>query len=140
MATPRQKAAVKKFVEKRGKSLSKAMREVGYSKNTAKNPQNLTKSKSWDELMEEFLPQSLVAKTHSDLLTAEETVFIPHKGKILAKKRPDYTARKNGADMAYKLRGQYAPDKMELSKRKFQDKSNEELLAIAQKKLKKGKD
>lgn len=133
----RQRKAAKKFVEKRGKSLSKVMREVGYSKNTAKNPQNLTKSKSWDELMEEFLPQSLVAKTHSELMTAEETIFIPHKGKILVKKRPDFTARKNGTDMAYKLRGQYAPDKMELSKRKFQDKSNEELLIIAQKRLKK---
>jgi hypothetical protein len=48
-------------------------------------------------------------------------------------KRPDFTARKAGIEMAHKLRGNYAPEKLELSKRKYQDMSNAELAAVIQK-------
>lgn len=50
MATVRQKLAVKKIIENHG-NVSKSMREVGYSTETAKVPSNLTESKGFQELM-----------------------------------------------------------------------------------------
>lgn len=125
--TARQKRAAKLLVENGGKSVSKAMRDAGYSEQTAKSPHKLTKSKAWPALMEEFLPQEKVAAAHAELLEAEDTVFIPRGKKILERKRPDFRARKAGIDMAHKLRGNYAPEQIELSRRKFQDMSDKEL-------------
>ena len=52
MATKRQKEAFNKSMENYG-NISKSMREVGYSKNTAKNPKVLTESKGFKELCDE---------------------------------------------------------------------------------------
>lgn len=112
---------------KGGKSFAQAAREAGYSETIADNPQKITKSKSWQALMDEFLPQDLIARKHQELLEAEETIFIPRGKEILERKRPDHMARRAGIDMAHKLRGNYAPEKIELERRKFQDMSDEEL-------------
>ena len=53
MATIKQKDAVGKLVENRG-NISKAMRDAGYADKTAKNPKNLTESKGFEELCEEY--------------------------------------------------------------------------------------
>jgi len=65
MATTKQKKALDKVVENGG-NISRAMRDVGYSKATAKTPQKLTESIGWKELCEErgltedFLVDALV--------------------------------------------------------------------------------
>jgi len=69
MATTRQKMAAKEVVENGG-NVSKAMRKVGYSPNTAKTPQKLTESVGWDELMEEFLSDKELQEKHRGLLNA----------------------------------------------------------------------
>lgn len=53
MPTIKQKLAVQKIVENHG-NISKSMREVGYSENSAKNPKNLTESKGFHELCDEL--------------------------------------------------------------------------------------
>lgn len=53
MPTQMQKAAFDRVVERRGKSVSAAMREVGYDPTTAKNPKNLTESVGFKQLLEE---------------------------------------------------------------------------------------
>lgn len=53
MATEKQKRAVNKIVENGG-NISKAMRDVGYSVETAKTPSKLTDSKGFIELMDEL--------------------------------------------------------------------------------------
>ncbi len=121
------------LMESKGKSVSDAMRKAGYPATTAKNPQQVTRSQSWQALMDEYLPQDLIARKHQELLEAEETVFIPRGKEILERKRPDHAARKAGVDMAHKLRGNFAPEKIELSKRKFQDMSNKELAEFIEK-------
>ena len=50
MATYKQKRAFAKIVDNHG-NISKAMREVGYSPKTVKNPKNLTESKGFKELL-----------------------------------------------------------------------------------------
>jgi hypothetical protein len=56
-------------------------------------------------------------------------------GKIAFFQVPDAKSRRDALDMAYKVKGAYAPDKVELTKRKYQDLSNAELAAL-EKKLK----
>lgn len=65
MATIKQRLAVERIVENSG-NVSKSMREVGYSPNTAKVPQRLTESKGFREIADElgltdnFIAQALV--------------------------------------------------------------------------------
>jgi len=106
------KLVAAKVLEKRGKrvSVSAAMREVGYSPATAKNPQQLTKSKTWKELLKEFLPDDELARVHREQLEATDVVF-------RGKKRievPDNRARLTAVDMGYKLKGKYAAEKLEI--------------------------
>jgi hypothetical protein len=97
--TFRQKEAFKKIVENHG-NISKTMREVGYSKNTAKKPTNLTESKGWEMLCEQELPDDLLLKVHKEGLEA------------MNKKEPDYSVRHKYLDTAYKIRNKVI-DKVE---------------------------
>lgn len=58
MATDLQTKAIDKIVEKRRKgekvAISKVMEEVGYSKNTAVHPKNLTESDGYNEKLAEY--------------------------------------------------------------------------------------
>jgi len=63
MATLKQKMLVKKVLENKGNkrvSVSQAMKEVGYSDSLSKNPQIVTKSKGFQELLEKYLPDDLI--------------------------------------------------------------------------------
>ena len=53
--TVKQKLVASKLIENGG-NISKTMEQVGYSKATARNPQKLTNSKGWQELLDKFLP------------------------------------------------------------------------------------
>lgn len=131
--TIRMQRLAKALAENRGKSFRKAAIEVGYSQSVADSPDKVTKSASWKSLMNKYLPEELIAQKHQELLNAEEIVFIPRGSKILERKRPDFTARKAGVEMGYKLRGSYAAEKVEIERRKFQDMTDEELaVAIAE--------
>lgn len=104
MATLRQRKAFDKIVETRGVSISAAMREAGYPDITAKNPKNLTESKGFKELMEEFLPDSLLGMKHQELLMKTDK-----EGEL------DVQAVKAGLDMAYKIKGSYAAEKKDIT-------------------------
>lgn len=123
------------LAENGGKSVSAAMRKAGYSPQTAKRPDKVTKSKSWKELMDEYLPEKFVAQKHRELFNAaklDHYVFplsmTDEKikelvesvaGCVLKKIEhgdtqnsayywvPDNHARQAAQDMAYKLRGTY---------------------------------
>lgn len=72
MPTNREVITAKKFIENGGKSVSKAMREAGFSEAYARNPHKLTRSKGWKELLEKNFPDSLLNKKHKELLRAAE--------------------------------------------------------------------
>lgn len=139
MASIRQKKAFDKSMENYG-NVSKAMREAGYSKNTAKNPKVLTESKGWKELLEEYLPESELAKAHKELLEQKQLAYFvfprrmkdeeieanmeangldlivireSDKGRMAFYSIVDANARKSALEMGYKLRGSYAPDRVE---------------------------
>jgi hypothetical protein len=102
----RQKKVAKEIMENNGTSISAAMRKAGYSDNYAKNPQELTQTKSWQELMDEYLPDDLIARKHNELLNKMDK-----EGEI------DANAVKSGIDLAYKIKGKFAPEQHEHSVR-----------------------
>lgn len=134
MATPRQEKAAKLFMENGGKSLSKAMRDAGYSESHASNPQKLKESKSWEELLEKYLPDKKLVQVHKDILDTRELIHeeYPHdiedeeiealvksaKGKLKKIKeigaikhvwfwRVDRKAQAGALDLAYKIKGKH---------------------------------
>lgn len=118
-------AVAKKVVESGGKkSVSAAMREVGYSDAAAHNPDKITKSLTWKELMKKFLPDDKIARVHGEQLEATSIVF---RGKKKLEV-PDNHARARAIDMAHKLKGRYAADKVEISD-PYDQMSNSDLAA-----------
>ncbi len=92
--TLRQKKLVRKISENLGKPLGEAMREVGYSEEYANNPQQLTRTKGWQELSEQLLPDKpLLQRLKQVINNKNDNVAI------------------KGLDTAFKVKGRYAPEK-----------------------------
>lgn len=105
----RQKKVLKKILENRGTSMSKAMKEAGYSDAYAKNPDQLAKTKTWQEVVEETFSDETLMEKHKELLEAKKPVFL--KGMPLNISIPDYDIQVKALDMSYKIKGSYAPEK-----------------------------
>lgn len=67
--TARMIKAAKLAVENGG-NVSKAMREAGYSEAASKNVK-VKETKAWSDLMDEYMPEELVAQRHLELLNAK---------------------------------------------------------------------
>ena len=57
---PRIKEVFDKVLETNGKSVSGAMKKLNYAKSTCKNPQQITRSKSWAMLLKQIPDQKLI--------------------------------------------------------------------------------
>ena len=68
--TIKQKKAFKAMGENGG-IISKAMETAGYSKTITHSTDKLVNSDGWKELMETYLPDSLLAKKHNQFLNSE---------------------------------------------------------------------
>lgn len=110
MATINQKAVFDRVAKKVGKglvtSVSREMRGI-YSPGVVRNPQKLTRSKGWKELMDKELPDGLLAKRHRELLNKREVVYIAGKQEKELIDQPDTQAVSKALDMAYKLKNKY---------------------------------
>ena len=114
MATIKQKKAFK-LVET-GRNTGEIMVAAGYSPKTAKAPTKLTKSKGWEELMEQYLPDKLLASKHKELLEIPKKIRTFIKGDLTSEyEELDSNAISKGLDMGYKLKGKYAAEKKEHS-------------------------
>jgi hypothetical protein len=76
---PRIKKVFVKTVENGG-NVTKAMRELKYAETTINNPQNVTKTKSWQELLKELSDEKLM-KVLDDGLGASRVVSAMNPGK-----------------------------------------------------------
>jgi len=122
-------------------STGEAMRRAGYSKATSVAPSKITNTKGFQELMEQYLPQEGINQKHLELLNAstiQQQEFNAHitadriketiesiagcelvhiqktKNKQIAYyKQPDYKTRQQAVDMAHRIRGNYAPKKVQ---------------------------
>lgn len=136
MATVKQKLVFKEVVK--GSTISSAMVKAGYAKSTSKRTNKVTATDGWKELMDTHLSESSLAQAHRDLLqqkridyfvfpkSMEDDEIVEHvasvgivvitvrqsdKGKMAFYSIDDANARKGALDMAYKLKGLYAPEK-----------------------------
>ena len=71
-------------------SMGEAMREAGYSKAYSLNPNHLKVTNAWQELMQQQIPDELLATVHHGLL-----------------KHKDWRARDSGLEKGYKLKKRY---------------------------------
>lgn len=97
--TLKQKAVAKDLMENNGKPVSKAMLDAGYDPRTAKNPQQLTRSKGWKELMDEYLPDQDLLNVPKDAMKAMKW------NDFTGEREADHNVRLKAADMGLKLKG-----------------------------------
>jgi hypothetical protein len=62
---------VLKLVENGNKSISAAMRAIGYSPAYSKHPEKLVRTKNWQALCKEYIPEEEIAQAHRDELKAD---------------------------------------------------------------------
>lgn len=119
MATIKQEKAIANVVGNGG-NVTKAMKDAGYSHRTAHNPKKLTESEAWKKIMKKALPDKLLAKVHKEGLTATKK-----EQKIVGRDDSgapeyemvdvdDFPTRHRYLDTAYKLKGNYTPEKHEV--------------------------
>lgn len=147
--SPRQLIAVKKLSEivrnSKGKkiTLGKVLRESGYSESFSEHPGRAIKSKSFQELLEEHLPDNLITEAHEGALRASKLdhyVFprsekdqeikeviesvagckLVKIRKALQWKRAYYLIQDNQSRLkaiaeAYKIKNKYPPQKVDLT-------------------------
>lgn len=106
MATIKQKKVLMKIVENGG-NLHKAMLDVGYSPLTSKNPKNLTNSKGFQELLNEYLPDELLTNVHLQGLKATR-IHTSHTEPD--REIPDFGVRHKYLETAYKVKGKINDD------------------------------
>lgn len=104
--TLKQKTAAKKLVENQG-NIGQAMIAAGYSPASAKNPKNLTESKGFKELLEEYFPDGDLLRVGQEGLQATKlaTSFTEADQFI-----PDYPTRHRYYETALKLKRHLGPD------------------------------
>lgn len=138
MPTIKQKKAFKESLENGG-NVTEAMKTAEYAEATIHNPQNLTESDGWKALMHKYLPDDKLAKRHEELLDKREKVIIEHKDRsgnsdiYEVLDQPDTQAVSKGLEMAYKLKGAYAPEKSVQVQVKTDTKDMTKLLEIKEK-------
>ena len=138
---------------KRGKvSIGKAMRDAGFSKRYANNPQELTRTPSFQKLMKDILPDDFLANLHKDLLSSKRVISAPFHNKLkddeikallegedfrfIGTKRfmttaivyfavPDTMTRGKMLELAYKVRGKMAA---EVHEHYFEDMTSDQLV------------
>jgi len=100
--------------------MGKALVAAEYSPSSARSPASITGTKSWQNLMDEYLPESLLALRHKELLNKRNKRLVTERVRMRNGRYkirhyyeddgPDTAAVKGGLEMAYKLRGSFVPE------------------------------
>lgn len=113
----KQKKAIQIWEKNNFKNLPAALEEAGYTAESAKK--SVTRTKTWKDLMEEYLPDDLLAKRHKELLNKRNYELVPRYEQDPNNKKktiktfekidlgPDTTAVAKGLDLAYKVKGTF---------------------------------
>src|SRR3990167_1660130 len=106
MSTFKQKRLAKKLVENSSLSVGRAMIESGYSPITATHPSQVTNSIGFQQMLERYMPDTLLARTNKQALKAKRF------DQFQRKEVPDWTNRIKAAELGYKVRGKLIPDQL----------------------------
>ena len=102
--TIKQKTVAKDILENTGKPVSQAMLDAGYAPSTAKNPDELTDSKGWQELMNKHLPDDKLLTKHEEALEATKW------NDFTGEREEDHMVRLKAVDLGYKLKRKLGPE------------------------------
>ena len=111
MAKLKQKLIASKIFENGRISVSKAMKEVGYSDAYSTHPDKLTKTKSWIELMEKYLPDEKIVRKIDEGLEANRVISAVNTGKEASGATsdfievPDFAIRHKYVETSLKIKG-----------------------------------
>ena len=97
----RQKKTLENLAGNGGK-LGPAMREAGYSEDYVNNPQKLAKTKTWEELLEQYLPDDKLARKIDEGLEATRIQTSPTEGDKVVK---DFAVIQRYVETALKVKG-----------------------------------
>jgi len=161
--SPRQLVVVKALSEIVGRNkgkkkitMGKLMLDAGYSLAYSQSPERLTKNKTFQELLEQYLPDDLLTNNHSSIIDAksidhrtfplamsdeEMTEVIESVAGCVVQKiqhgdqanhiwywTPDNTNRLNAIKEAYKIKNKYPAEQLDIKTTiKFEDLNDEEL-------------
>lgn len=109
----RQRRVMINWINNGMKDLHKAVIAEGYSPAFAAS-NKLQISKTWQVLLEEYLPDDLIAERHRELLNKRDYVKVKDAKtgvETVQDAGPETNAVFKAIDMAYKLKGQYKEDK-----------------------------
>lgn len=110
----RRELVAKMMAENPGMSAKEAMIRCGFSTTYARNSTALTEQPTFKQLIEKYLPDKLLATKHRELLTIKRKKRTYVKGELMTEEEElDSQAVAKGLDLAYKLKGSYAPEKHE---------------------------
>lgn len=139
----KQERALAVLVESGGRlSKGEVLRRAGFSESTANQPNKVFGSATWEKLMKRHLPDTFLAHKHRQLMSQQKLKkeYVPvetddeqiiemcgrlgvdllrigltkdKKAKVLWLAVPDVDALRHGLNMAYDLKGKYAPKKVE---------------------------
>ena len=145
---------VKAVVE--GGNIGEAIHNEGYGDSLAKNPSKITNTKTFQELLDEYMPEEFVLDQHKRLYsehrhikqvrleTTDDTEIkeackgyenvstIKHEDEgytLLIINEVDREARKSAVELSHRIRGSFAPTRIEV-KREYEDMPDEELMAL----------
>jgi hypothetical protein len=96
--TIKQQVAAKEIAENH-RSVSSAMEIAGYKPNTFSKPKNLTQSKAWPQLLEQYLPDDKLLGTHEKALEATKW------NDFTGEREEDHTVRLKAVELGYKVKG-----------------------------------
>lgn len=110
---PKHRAIFEKM--KGGESITGAMIALSYKPATVNQPSKITQSKSWQALMDEQLPEDLLAERHRELLNKRSyRVEVTGKGKNRTEERiddgPEAQTVLKALELGYKLRKRVGDD------------------------------
>jgi hypothetical protein len=118
--TPKQRLVVEKVLENMGaehpKPTGEILREAGYAPSVADNPQFVTESKGFKELMEQYLPDDKLVKVHAEGLEANKIISANITYGDANEKTndfievPDHPTREKFLKLAYTVKGKITPE------------------------------
>jgi hypothetical protein len=97
----RQKKVIEKMIGNGG-NMAKSMKEAGYSEAYADNPQKIKSTKTWEALLEEYLPDDLLTKVALEGLFAKRIQTSPTEGD---REVEDYAVRQRYLETTLKMKG-----------------------------------
>jgi len=112
---PAHRIIFENYKEQGFRNVTKAIRRTGvYSPTTMKRPNVITRSKSWQALLKEYMPEEHLALRHAEILDKRDYKKVMNEDGTMTEvdNGPNTAAVVKGLELAYRLRGSFKEDKV----------------------------